>query len=84
MLFITHDLDLAAAVCDRVYVMYAGRIVEHGLRQALFAAPAAPLHGRAAGLDPERRRRARAAVPVEVPPLEPAGGPGRLRVRAPV
>ena len=25
LLFVTHDLDLAAAVCDRVYVMYAGR-----------------------------------------------------------
>jgi ABC-type glutathione transport system ATPase component len=28
MLFITHDLDLAAAVCDRTIVMYAGQIVE--------------------------------------------------------
>ena len=28
LLFITHDLDLAAALCDRVCVMYAGRIVE--------------------------------------------------------
>jgi oligopeptide/dipeptide ABC transporter ATP-binding protein len=28
MLFITHDLDLAAAICDRTVVMYAGQIVE--------------------------------------------------------
>lgn len=28
LLFITHDLDLAAAVTDRVAVMYAGRVVE--------------------------------------------------------
>ncbi len=28
MLFITHDLDLAAAMCDRTAVMYAGSIVE--------------------------------------------------------
>ena len=28
VLFITHDLDLAAAVCDRTAVMYAGQIVE--------------------------------------------------------
>ena len=28
LLFITHDLDLAGAVCDRTCVMYAGEIVE--------------------------------------------------------
>jgi oligopeptide/dipeptide ABC transporter ATP-binding protein len=28
MLFITHDLDLAAAICDRTIVMYAGQVVE--------------------------------------------------------
>ncbi|MFM9180310.1 MAG: ABC transporter ATP-binding protein [Phycisphaerales bacterium] len=28
MVFVTHDLELAAAVCDTIYVMYAGRIVE--------------------------------------------------------
>ncbi|MFJ3040271.1 ABC transporter ATP-binding protein [Streptomyces tendae] len=36
MLFITHDLHLAAAYCDRVYVMYAGRIVEHRPGPTLF------------------------------------------------
>jgi oligopeptide/dipeptide ABC transporter ATP-binding protein len=30
MLFITHDLELASAICDRVLVMYAGTIVEDG------------------------------------------------------
>jgi oligopeptide/dipeptide ABC transporter ATP-binding protein len=28
LLFVTHDLDLAAAVCDRITVMYAGSVVE--------------------------------------------------------
>jgi oligopeptide/dipeptide ABC transporter ATP-binding protein len=42
MLFVTHDLDLAAAICDRVYVMYAGRIVEEAAGSALFTAPAHP------------------------------------------
>ncbi|GHG88681.1 ABC transporter ATP-binding protein [Streptomyces lanatus] len=36
MLFITHDLHLAAAFCDRVYVMYAGRVVEQQEADRLF------------------------------------------------
>ncbi|MFD7026757.1 ABC transporter ATP-binding protein [Streptomyces sp. NPDC059917] len=42
LLFVTHDLGLAAAISDRVYVMYAGRIVETGPAEALFAAPRHP------------------------------------------
>ncbi|MGW2231362.1 ABC transporter ATP-binding protein [Streptomyces formicae] len=42
LLFVTHDLDLAAAISDRVYVMYAGRIAEHGPADALFARPRHP------------------------------------------
>ena len=30
LLYITHDLTIASQVCDRLYIMYAGRIVESG------------------------------------------------------
>jgi oligopeptide/dipeptide ABC transporter ATP-binding protein len=30
LLYITHDLTIASQVCDRLYIMYAGRIVEAG------------------------------------------------------
>ncbi|AUY48209.1 ABC transporter ATP-binding protein [Streptomyces sp. CB01881] len=42
LLFVTHDLGLAAAVSDRVHVMYAGRIVESGPAEALFDRPRHP------------------------------------------
>lgn len=42
MLFITHDLHLAAAVCDRVYVMYAGQVVEEQPGSNLFQNPRHP------------------------------------------
>ncbi|GAA1960021.1 ABC transporter ATP-binding protein [Catenulispora subtropica] len=42
MLFVTHDLDLAAVIADRVAVMYAGRIVETGPAEEVFAAPKHP------------------------------------------
>ncbi|MBI3106133.1 MAG: ABC transporter ATP-binding protein [Candidatus Rokubacteria bacterium] len=42
MLFVTHDLGIIARVCDRVAVMYAGRIVETAGIRELFDAPAHP------------------------------------------
>ncbi|WP_345528657.1 ABC transporter ATP-binding protein [Streptomyces showdoensis] len=42
LLFVTHDLDLAAAISDRVYVMYAGRIAESGPAREIFAHPRHP------------------------------------------
>ncbi len=41
-LFITHDLGIVSELCDRVAVMYAGRIVETGPTAAVLAAPAHP------------------------------------------
>jgi oligopeptide/dipeptide ABC transporter ATP-binding protein len=42
ILFITHDLGVIAQLCDRVLVMYAGRIVEGAPADAFFAGPRHP------------------------------------------
>ena len=42
MLFITHDMGVVAEVADRVAVMRAGRIVETGTAEEVFANPKAP------------------------------------------
>ena len=42
LLLITHNLGIVAEACDRVAVMYAGRIVEQGGARDVFADPAHP------------------------------------------
>lgn len=42
MLFITHDLRIAAEICDTVGVMHKGRIVEYGPTSQVLTHPAAP------------------------------------------
>src|SRR5882762_9400826 len=42
MIFITHNLGIVARMCDKVAVMYAGRIVESGPVSRIFNAPAHP------------------------------------------
>jgi oligopeptide/dipeptide ABC transporter ATP-binding protein len=42
LIFITHNLGIVAKMCDRVAVMYAGRLVEAGPVRRIFSAPAHP------------------------------------------
>jgi oligopeptide/dipeptide ABC transporter ATP-binding protein len=42
MIFVTHNLGIVARMCDRVAVMYAGRIIELGPVRRIFTAPAHP------------------------------------------
>ncbi len=42
IIFITHNLGVVAEICDKVSVMYAGRIVEQGLVNDIFYKPAHP------------------------------------------
>jgi peptide/nickel transport system ATP-binding protein len=76
MVLISHDLGVVAENCDRVAVMYAGRIVEEAPAHQLFADPVHPyaqgLIGALPPLDGPRRRLA--AIPGTVP--DPARMPG--------
>ena len=42
LIFVTHDLGIVQAMCDRVVVMYAGKIVEEAPVDELFATPRHP------------------------------------------
>ena len=42
IIFITHDFGVVARMCDRVAVMYAGRIIEQGDVRDIFSRPAHP------------------------------------------
>ena len=97
LVLVSHDMGIIAETCDRVAVMYAGRIVELAPTAALFAAPGPSLYARGCsarsrGLDAgagRARRRSPASRPTwrSLPPGCPfaercAAGHGRMPPRA--
>jgi oligopeptide/dipeptide ABC transporter ATP-binding protein len=82
-LFVAHDLHVVRHLCERVCVMFKGRIVEEGPTEVVFAAPSHPytkdLWEAVPVADPSRRRR---ALPV-VNEADVVNGGCRYRARCP-
>ena len=77
LLLITHDLAVIAETCERVAVMYAGRIVETGPTATVFAVPQHPYTQRLLGAFPQvgTERALPPAIPGSPPdPAEPPSG----------
>jgi len=88
-LFITHDLSIVEYFCDRVIVMYLGRVVETGTREQIFSRPQHPytqaLLSAAMVPDPEvQRQRSRVVLEGDLPsPVDPPSG-CPFRTRCPI
>jgi peptide/nickel transport system permease protein len=71
IVFITHDFGVVAQLCDRVAVMYAGRIVEEGVTDRVLDNPAHPYTARLIACVPElgEGKRRLEAIPGLPPPV---------------
>ncbi len=79
MLFISHDLDVVEFLCDRVIVLYLGKIMEVAPTQTLYHTPSHPytqaLLGASPIPDPARRTAERPLLSGDIPsPANPPSG----------
>jgi len=76
LLFISHDLPVVRSLCERVVVLYLGRVMEEGPAAAVFETPRHPytqaLLSAAPSIDPTRRRP---RILLEGDPPSPAAPP---------
>ncbi len=88
-LFISHDLGMIQHVCDRVAVMYLGKIVENGSGEDIYRRAQHPYTKALLSSVPRpnpkaRRERERTVLSGEIPsPTEPPAG-CRFRTRCPM
>ncbi|MDR3517252.1 MAG: ABC transporter ATP-binding protein [Azospirillaceae bacterium] len=76
VIFVTHDLGVVAETCDRVAVMYAGRIIETGSVATVFAGPRHPYTAGLLASVPRTggERRPLQSIPGTPPPLSQRSG----------
>ena len=77
MIFISHDFGVVAELCDRVYVMYGGRVVESGPVRDVLRRPAHPYTARLLACVPRIGQGRHAIQPIAgLPPPTNALPPG--------
>ncbi len=81
VMLITHDMGVIAETCDRVAVMYAGRIAEIGPVHEVINHPLAPLYRGPDGRDSRHRGGTRAPVPDRRRHAAPERHPQGLRLQ---
>jgi peptide/nickel transport system ATP-binding protein len=75
LIWITHDLAIVSGLADRIAVMYAGRVVEQGPVDAVFARPLHPYTRALLGSIPSRGRRGAPLTQIPGMPPSPADRP---------
>ncbi len=68
IIFITHDFGIVARMCDRVVVMYAGRVVEEGPVRGIFNNPSHPYTEALIGSVPKMEERVERLYQIEGQP----------------